>query len=449
MELIEFIDFVLAAFYLIAIFLLALHIRSRLYPVGHPWRRWFLPGLMLKIFGATFIALVYVYYYGYGDTMTYFRSSMLLNSAMNESFGKWFQLLLHVPRWYEPGFYDLISQMPFYHFPATYIVVAVAAVVNLLTFESFLCTSILFAALSFSGMWALFRTFARQHPHLTTQVAIAVLCIPSVFVWGSGIFKDTLCLFGLGWLTACAHRLFIERRFSLFHVLMLLFSFYIIAVVKIYILLCFIPAMLVWIMMDFRARVKDGGRRLLLTYAIATVVPAALILLANTFSEILGNYALENVTTTAAELRRNIIHDSGEQGSSYDIGEIDPSSPVSMLALFPRAVNVALFRPYVWEVRNPLMLLNALESAAFMIIFLRVLFATGITGFFRHMVKSPELLFFLIFTLMFAFSVGLSTGNFGTLSRYRIPFLPFFLLLMTLVFYRVHDVARKRILWRF
>ena len=40
--------------------------------------------------------------------------------------------------------------------------------------------------------------------------------------------------------------------------------------------------------------------------------------------------------------------------------------------------------------------------------------------------KDPNLLFFITFSLIFAFAVGISTYNFGALSRYKIPCLPFF-----------------------
>lgn len=42
------------------------------------------------------------------------------------------------------------------------------------------------------------------------------------------------------------------------------------------------------------------------------------------------------------------------------------------------------------------------------------------------MLKNHLLSFSLIFSLFFAFSVGISTSNFGSLVRYRIPVLPFF-----------------------
>ncbi|MFT6828639.1 MAG: hypothetical protein ACI9GZ_003758, partial [Bacteroidia bacterium] len=42
----------------------------------------------------------------------------------------------------------------------------------------------------------------------------------------------------------------------------------------------------------------------------------------------------------------------------------------------------------------------------------------------------PFLVFCLIFSILFAFAVGVSTANFGTLMRYKIPMMPFFLILL-------------------
>jgi hypothetical protein len=40
--------------------------------------------------------------------------------------------------------------------------------------------------------------------------------------------------------------------------------------------------------------------------------------------------------------------------------------------------------------------------------------------------KDPNIIFCLIFSLIFAFAVGISSYNFGALSRYKIPCLPFY-----------------------
>jgi hypothetical protein len=95
---------------------------------------------------------------------------------------------------------------------------------------------------------------------------------------------------------------------------------------------------------------------------------------------------------------------------------------------FIPGVWVTLFRPYLWEVKNPVMLLSAVESTA-MLIFAFYIFVInpGFTKCMRFIGSNPFVLFCLVFSIAFAFAVGFSTYNFGSLVRYKIPMIPFFL----------------------
>ena len=46
-----------------------------------------------------------------------------------------------------------------------------------------------------------------------------------------------------------------------------------------------------------------------------------------------------------------------------------------------------------------------------------------------------------IFTIIFAFAIGISTGNFGSLSRYKIPCVPFFASLLLILYYQTQTQA--------
>ncbi|MEP2024099.1 MAG: hypothetical protein ABJI85_05525, partial [Reichenbachiella sp.] len=46
--------------------------------------------------------------------------------------------------------------------------------------------------------------------------------------------------------------------------------------------------------------------------------------------------------------------------------------------------------------------------------------------------NDPIVLYCLTFSLLFAFAVGVSTYNFGTLMRYKIPVIPFYLITLTI-----------------
>jgi len=58
--------------------------------------------------------------------------------------------------------------------------------------------------------------------------------------------------------------------------------------------------------------------------------------------------------------------------------------------------------------------------------------------------NDPTIQFCLIFSVIFAFAVGISSYNFGALSRYKIPCLPFYAVALVLIHYK--NAPRKKLL---
>ena len=106
-----------------------------------------------------------------------------------------------------------------------------------------------------------------------------------------------------------------------------------------------------------------------------------------------------------------------------------------MISKTPVAIFAGLFRPTLLDVRNPVMLISALENTALMIFLLYILFKTGPIAFARYIFSKPMILFSFIFAMFFSFAVGLTTSNFGSLVRYKIPALPFFLASLYMIKY--------------
>ncbi len=77
------------------------------------------------------------------------------------------------------------------------------------------------------------------------------------------------------------------------------------------------------------------------------------------------------------------------------------------------------------------MLLSAVESFVFLILCIVILIRQK--GNTIRAMLNPNVLFCWVFSLTFAFAVGVSTFNFGTLARYKIPMLPFLLTALLLV----------------
>ena len=435
---ITLLDYMLLPVYLGLIYWIASMLRNRFYPHGHPWRQYFLPGLTIKILGSLLIGAIYQYYYGGGDTSEYFYQAQTMNAAFKERADKWLAIMTHTAKWYDPGYWPYLSKMYWYNAPPEFMIIRILSFTSLFTFNTYLPTSVIFAALSFSGSWALFRILATFYPDIKRVIAICVLFIPSIALWGSGIFKDTICMAGLGWLTFSTLKMLVYRDFSVGNILLGLLSFYLISVIKVYILIAYIPGLILWIMFIYLRNINSGFVRFILMIPILIGATFAFSYGMGKLSESLGKYSIENMASTAQVTRDWIAVSSTQESIGYDIGGFEPTF-MGMVKKLPLAVNVTLFRPYLWETKKALQFISAIEAAAFFLLTLKVLLSVGIFRFWRAIMDDPTIQFCIIFTLIFAFAVGISSYNFGTLSRYKIPCLPFYALSLVLIYYRYND----------
>lgn len=439
-------DLVLTPLYLLILIGIAKRTREKKYPKTHPLHQYFLPGLYVKLAGAIFIAFIYQFYYGGGgDSFYFFYHAKIINSALDDSFVSWLKLLFRVPVDSDPTLYPYISNMQWYTDPPSYTIARIAAVLGLLNGTSYLPTALLFAFLSYSGIWAMYKTFAGIYPHLRKQLAYAFLFIPSTFVWGSAIYKDTVCMFALGWMTYTTFRIFVNKDLSIKNFIVLALSFFLIAIIKLYILLAFVPALLMWLLMANSHKIRSVALRWITNISFIGLTVAAFVFTANRFAEELNKYSLEKLVKTAETTRGWITYVSDiQEGSAYDLGPID-GTVGGLLEKFPAAVNVTLYRPYLWEAKKPIVLLSALEAFGFIIFTLLVFYKRGVLTTIRRIFSDPNLLFLLLYSVIFAFAVGVSTGNFGTLSRYKIPCMPFFAALLIILYYK-DAIPSKRII---
>jgi hypothetical protein len=135
---------------------------------------------------------------------------------------------------------------------------------------------------------------------------------------------------------------------------------------------------------------------------------------------------LNSVTQRIEITNRWIQSVTREEGSSYDLGEND-GTVAGNLALAPQAIFTSLFRPFIWEIRNVVALLAAIESSWIFIVTLIVLIKVGIFRTVKIILADPTIMFCLLFSIILSFIVGISSGNFGTLVRYKIPMIPFYI----------------------
>ena len=389
-------------------------------------RRYFIPGLTLKLIGALAVGFIYQFYYGGGDTFTYFHlGSKYIYEAFQDSPIVAFKLIF-AGKEYVGDTFQYASRIYTYGDLSSYFVVRVAGAFDILTFHTYSATALLFATMSFGGLWALFHVLYLMYPRQHLGLALAVLFVPSVFFWGSGILKDTITIGALGWATFGMYYIFIARKKLFVAVFALLFSLYTIYTIKIYIILCFLPAAILWIFYFRFGQIKNTVLKIMI--APITII---LGLVLGYFSIIkIGEdsprYNIEEISETA-KVTAEWIHYVSQRdgGSAYSLGDFD-YSPAGMARKFIPAVWVTLYRPHLWEVNSLVMLLSALEAFALLLLTVYVIYKVGLISSFRLTASNPFLIFCFVFSIFFAFAVGLTTYNFGSLVRYKIPFYPFF-----------------------
>lgn len=377
------------------------------------------------MFGAIALGIIYQFYYAGGDTFTYHThgSRPLWEAFMNSPYEGVRMFFSHGT--YGPGLWEISENIWFWRDPHSFFIIQIAAFFDLFTFSTYSATAVLFSVLSFVGAWLLYLVFYETHPYAHRILAICCLFIPSVIFWGSGLLKDTVTLAFASISTFCIYKIFFERRISIGYLALFIVSLFVIYSVKKYILISLIAAFVFWISSSLIFKVRWVMLRIILVPFVTIFCLTVSYLSITTIMEGDKKYAIENIAVTAKITAYDIRYGWGARsgdGSGYSLGELDGSWQ-NMIKLAPGAINVTLFRPYLWEVSNPLMALSAIEGLITFIITLLVLFRvrTQIPHYIR-----AEVIFCLVFTIIFAFGVGVSTFNFGTLSRYKIPMLPFY-----------------------
>lgn len=408
-------------------------------------RQYFFPALYLKIIGAVALGLIYQFYYKGGDTFNFYYDTYAIWDAFLNSPLLAFRIIFADVSDYSPDLYEYTRRI--YFFSAgdekTFNVIRLAGFFSFFTFNTYTLIAICFAVVSFTGVWALFRAFYHMYPALHRPFAFAIFYIPSVYFWGSGLMKDSITLGALGWAFYSFYFALICRKNIVRNLVILFFCAWIIQSIKIYIILCFLPAMLFWLFMQYRANIKNKALRIIsFPFILAIAIPCAYFAMIQLTADN-ARFQLENIAATTQESAEWLETVSKLQGGSvYTLGEFD-GTLTGMFQKFPRAVWLGLFQPHPWQAGlNPVRLLSSIEATLILILTLLTLYQVGLFHIYTLFLRKPVLIFMLVFCLIFAFGVALACNNYGTLVRYRIPQIPFFLAMLYIIRYELRKSVK-------
>jgi hypothetical protein len=391
----------------------------------NPEYKYFTRGLIARIGGAIALGLIYFFYYDGGDTVNYFQTASAYSNLLYKKPSDFFLV------WLGDGSghffqFDDSTGYPIYKIRDvhSFFVVRLLMPIVILGFHSYFASAILVAFFTFGGMWKLYQTFLAEFPTLKREFAIAVLFIPSCLFWGSGIMKDSFTLSAVGWFTYAFYYFFIKKERKISFVIYLIISSFIIIAIKPYIFFALLPGSILWLSNNMVKKINHGFVRLIAGPVILLLGTGAGYIALDQMGDNLGQYKLDTVLDKAVITQQDMKADH-YGGKTYNIGEFDASIG-GILSVAPIAIFSGIFRPAIWDVRNVVMLISSLENTYLLSLTIFLLIRLKFFGFFTLIRKNPMLLFCMLFSIFFAFSVGLTVANFGSLVRLRLPELPFF-----------------------
>lgn len=122
-----------------------------------------------------------------------------------------------------------------------------------------------------------------------------------------------------------------------------------------------------------------------------------------------------------------VFYDQAAAGSFIKIPVLDGTF-LSILENSPAAFATIYFRPFIFESKNPMMMLAAIENSLIILIALTCIF------FCYRNIPVRHLLYLCIIVVVLLFSlIGLTTPILGAAVRYKIPALPFLLIALLLI----------------
>ena len=417
-------DLLLTPIYVLIIYVIATYIKKKR-QWEEPIYRYYVKGLLVKIAGAIALCLIYQFYYSGGDTTNYFITAKTFANILSKNWETFISIMGGNNTIENYSVFDGNTGYPVYWRDSKSVFVSILLVpIFFVSGGSFITCAVILASVCYSGIWKLFLLFTRQFPEIEKQLAISILFIPSVVFWGSGILKDTITLSAVCWYVYYFYFFFIKKMYKTKNILFVFISAYIIISIKPYILFALLPGSIIWLSSEQLYKIKNKVFRALAAPLFLIIGVSVGFITLSQMDKSLGDYSLDKV------LDKAVISNQDQKqvyygGNSFDIGNFD-ANLVSMLGKAHLAIAATLFRPYLWDVRNPVMLISALENTYIMLLTFILLLRLKIISFFTLINKNPLLLFSVLFAVFFAFSVGIATSNFGSLVRLKIPCIPFF-----------------------
>lgn len=376
-------------------------------------RRWsaennllFWSSFIFHLIAGISVGLVYKYYYTSNDTWLFFDDASRLSIFARENFVGYIKMFFDFS---DPQTLPGIITGDF----RSLIFIKILSLFCFVSGNSYWVCAGYFALLSFFASWFLYQQVIQSFPDSSVAAAMAFLLFPSIVFWGSGIEKETLALASLYFLMGVCLRLTFNKKMNAFLWTLTVIANLILWALKYYCAgVFFIATVAAWMAFFF------SKKNLIVRKYI---IPVYLLLFAVTgvaASFLHPNFYLHRFLDVLVSNHDAFVKLSAEDNLIH-FNQLKPTI-TSVISNAPWALLSGIFRPVIGEGHGALGFFASVEN-----LLLLTLFASFWWNLKKRLPITIPFLAVISYCTVLCIFLTLSTPNFGTLSRYRVGFLPF------------------------
>lgn len=409
---------------------LALHLIGRWKLFAHPGfsPRFFQSLFLLKVLAALGLYFIYTQFYterSTADVFRYYDDSAIMYDALLQKPWDYFRLLTGI----RSGATDLL---PYYDrmnnwyntdmvFNDSRTMIRLNAFLRCFSVGTYFPHAVIMCFLAFTGLACIFRVMDRLAPGREVLLSLVVFLMPSTLLWTSGMIKEALLVFVMGWLFYRFSELQKHGATDALKSGLIPVFVFLLLLVKAYVFFLFIPVLIALFLKkdDFKSWSLYSLLYFLLLFGMSPFITG------------------KSVPQLLADKQGEFFHlaELAKAGSLVQIPRLD-GSWYMMLADMPGAFFRTLVLPLPGQLHHVLMYLAMAEN---MLIW--ILIVVGIVSMWKRFQASVIIASFFLFAASLFVLSGMISPVVGALVRYKVPALPFLLF----VFVQAYPVEWNRI----
>lgn len=369
-------------------------------------------GFGWSILGGAVYYGVYTFYYKAEassiDTFKFYEDAKVLVSHFGESPTEVMSLLIGIYNHNAPEYVNIFQDTHHWFRPYDYggfndnqLIIRLNVLIWPLTMGFYPLHIVFFTTLRYLGLLFMYKVLSSYVNHSKILFA-GFMLLPSLWFWSSGVMKEPILLFGMGLFLWSFHQLWNFRSSK--YLIFFIFSFTLLVMVKSYVLICLLPALLYLLLQRHLKKVKAVGLTIL-------IVATGIVFLHEVTPK---NSLLTKVSTKQRDFKN--VAELSDAGSAFSTFTLT-NNYYSFIYHLPEALFNGTVRPIPNKKNGLLSLVSGIEG------WILLLFLVLPTLNWRVLTPAQQNLWLaaLLFAFFLYLIIGYTTVVSGEIVRYRIP----------------------------